>query len=236
MRDETNNSPPATTQASPASLIFDLRDWALLTPAFGQYMAIAGGRIAGVRDDALDCINRDVHEWRLRLGLRAPGSMTIRVPDASECQKLTVHAAHNPEEAVWIKPDHDGRWYVWRADLERLTTIPATPAAHAEPVSSGPPLTEPPRSSQSPQAEPVSPGAETGQEESSARPPSDKELNGFVAGFIKTTTDAKRIPTKTGLYQAAHESLPGATRKRLSDAFELQAKTLPRGRPRKNRQ
>ena len=79
----------------------------------------------------------------------------------------------------------------------------------------GVPLTEPPRSPQSPQAEPVSPGTETGQEKSPppgkqpdeltvadptpgpemrshnlARPPSDKELNGFVAGFIKNTTDA----------------------------------------------
>jgi hypothetical protein len=160
---------------------------------------------------------------------------------------------------------HDGRWYVCRCDL----AVPATPAAHglapagappAEPASSGPPLTEPPRSPQSPQAEPASPDAEIGQEESPppdkppdeltvadptsgpemrshslARPPSNNELNDFVAGFIKDTTDAGRTVTKTGLYQAARDALPGATRKRLFNEFERRAKTLPRGRPRKNR-
>ena len=52
-------------------------------------------------------------------------------PDASERQKLTVHAPHNFEEGVRIEPFHEGRWYVCRCDLAKLTTIPATPAARA---------------------------------------------------------------------------------------------------------
>jgi hypothetical protein len=263
MRDKPNTPPPATTQAPPASSIFDPLLWERLPPAFGRYMAIAGGRIAGARNDALDYINRDVHEWQLRLGFRAPGSMTIRVPDAVECRKLTVKAASNWEEAVWIEPRRDERCYAWRADLDRRTTLPAAPAAHAggelepaarteESMPESASAVEPEPTPSSPQAEPVSPGAETGQEESPppdkppdddptsgpemrSRPPSDIELNGFVAGFIKNTTDAGRIPTKKGLYQAARDALPRATRKRLSDEFELQAETLPPGRPRKNR-
>jgi hypothetical protein len=266
MRDKLDNPLPETTQAPPVSPIFDPRYWVPLTRAFGQFMSIIEAR-----DHALICINRYVQEGQLRLLLEAPDGTTWE-PDASERQKLTVHAPHNFEEGVRIEPYHEGRWYVCRCDLAKLTTIPATPAARAEaglapagappaePASSGSPLTEPPRSPQSPQAEPVSPGTETGQEESPppgkqpdeltvadptpgpemrshnlARPPSDKELNGFVAGFIKNTTDAGRIPTKKGLYQAARDALPGATRKRLFAELELQAETLPPGRPRKNR-
>jgi hypothetical protein len=125
------------------------------------------------------------------------------------------------------------------------------PAAGAEESMPEPaPAVEPQPASSSPQVEPVSPDAETGQEESSppgkqpdeptvadpTRPPSDKELKDFVAKFIKNTnTDAGEIPTKKGLYQKARDALPRATRKRLFDEFELQAKTLPPGRPRKNR-
>jgi hypothetical protein len=113
---------------------------------------------------------------------------------------------------------------------------------------------------QSPQAGPVSPDAETGPEESPspdkqpdeltvadstsdpemrshdlARPPSNKELNSFVAAFIKKASDAKEIPTKLGLYQTARDALPRATRQRLFDEFERQTETPPPGRPRKNR-
>ena len=74
MRDKPNTPPPATTQAPPASSIFDPRLWEWLKIAFGRYVALAGGRIAGAQNKALDYINGDVHEWQLRLGFKAPGS------------------------------------------------------------------------------------------------------------------------------------------------------------------
>lgn len=107
MRNKSDNPPPETTQAPPASSIFDPLFWEWLTPAFGRYMTFAGGRIAGAQNKALDYINRDVHEWQLRLGFRASDGMTIRVPDAVECRELTVKAAPNWEEAVWIEPRRD---------------------------------------------------------------------------------------------------------------------------------
>ena len=122
MRDKLDNPLPETTQAPPASSIFDPRYWLPLTRAFGQFMSIIEAR-----DHAQICINRDLHEGQLRLLLVAPDGTTWE-PDASERQKLTVHAPHNFEEGVRIEPYHEGRWYVCRCDLAKLTTIPATPA------------------------------------------------------------------------------------------------------------
>jgi hypothetical protein len=221
MRDKLDNPLPETTQAPPASPIFDPRYCVPLTRAFGQFMSIIEAR-----DHSLICINRYVHEGPLRLVLVAPDGMKWE-PDASERQKLTVHAPHNFEEGVRIEPYHEGRWYVYRCDLAKLTAIPSRLVPRPGKrnrrrlASSRMKLTV---------ADPT-PHPEI----RSARPPSDEKLNGFVAGFIEKTTDAKRLPTKTGLYEAARDALPGATRKRLFDAFELQAETLPPGRPRKNR-
>lgn len=160
---KSNNSanPP------PASSILDQLLWEWLKPAFGRYVAFAGGSIVGARDEALDHINRDVHEWRLRLGFRAPDD-TIKVPDAAECQKLTVNAAPTWEEAVWIEPRRDERCYAWRADLDRRTTLPAAPAAHAggelkpaarveESMPEPAPAVEPEPAPLSPQVEPEPP-------------------------------------------------------------------------------
>jgi hypothetical protein len=126
MRDKLDKPLPETTQAPPASPIFDPRNWVPLTPAFGQFMSMIQAR-----DLTLICVNRCVHEWQLRLLLVRLDGTTWK-PDASECQKLTVHAPHNFEEGVRIEPDHEGRWYVCRSDLAKLTTFPATPAMPAD--------------------------------------------------------------------------------------------------------
>ena len=72
MRDKLDNPLPETTQAPPASSIFDPRYWLPLTRAFGQFMSIIEAR-----DHALICINRDVHEGQLRLLLVAPDGTTM---------------------------------------------------------------------------------------------------------------------------------------------------------------
>ena len=119
------------------------------------------------------------------------------------------------------------------ADASALAANTEAPAAEPE-VVSPPPVdamtTEPPPGKQPDEltdADPT-PGPKM-------RPPSDKELNGFVAEFIKNARDAKEIPTKMGLYKTARDALPGATRQRLFDEFERQTETPPPGRPRKNR-
>jgi hypothetical protein len=70
--------------------------------------------------------------------------------------------------------------------------------------------------------------------DSSARPPSDRELKDFVAAYIKTTEDGG---SKRGLGKAAtaKDGLPSATRTRLYAEFDLQrTKPLSKGRPRKS--
>ena len=68
---------------------------------------------------------------------------TIRVPDAVECRKLTVKAAPTRERPFGLSLTTREHCYAWRADLGRLTTLPAAPAAHAggelEPAAPGPP-------------------------------------------------------------------------------------------------
>jgi hypothetical protein len=66
-----------------------------------------------------------------------------------------------------------------------------------------------------------------------APPPSDKDLKGFVAGFIEKTRADGKTPTKLGLWNAAKDSLPGATRSRLRREFGCQVAAPRRGRPRK---
>jgi hypothetical protein len=70
----------------------------------------------------------------------------------------------------------------------------------------------------------------------SAKRPIDKDVEKFVAGYIKKTNDEGKTPTKRGLCEAARDGLPGATRPRLHAEFERQSPTPNPGRPRKKRQ
>jgi hypothetical protein len=113
--------------------LFDPREWVQLTPAFGQLNSLVGPR-----DLTETFFNRYLHEGPLELALMAPDG-TLRLFDASECQELTVHAPHNFEEGCRIEPYRAGRWYVRRSSLDKLTTIPTTPAGRAEVIKSGAP-------------------------------------------------------------------------------------------------
>jgi hypothetical protein len=125
MRNKIDNPLPETTQAPSAPSIFDPREWEQLTRAFGQLKSIVGAR-----DLTVTCFNRYVHERQLELALVAP-DLTTRRFNTSECQKLIVQAPHNFEEGCRVEPYHEGRWYVRRSGLDKLTTIPVTPAMPA---------------------------------------------------------------------------------------------------------
>jgi hypothetical protein len=105
---------------------------------------------------AATCFNRDVHEELLELGLVAPDG-TYRVPNAAIRQELNIRVPLNYREGCSIEPYYEGRWYVWRYDLDRRTTIPSPAArAGAELAPARIPPAEPASSEalQSPPAEP----------------------------------------------------------------------------------
>jgi len=66
-----------------------------------------------------------------------------------------------------------------------------------------------------------------------APPPSGKDVKGFVAEFIEKTKKNGKNPTQLGVWNAAKDGLPGATRERLRLEFGRQVATPRRGRPRK---
>ena len=131
MRDKGDNPPSETTQGWSAPRIFDPRNWAALTPAFGQYRSIVDGPNNLVANNhAATWWDRDVHEGLLRLGLVASDG-TVREPGAAVRQELNIRVPLNWREGCSIEPPYDGHWYAWRSDLEERTTIPS-PAARAE--------------------------------------------------------------------------------------------------------
>ena len=113
--------------------IFCPRDWVPLTPAFGRLKSMVGanGPKFIANNYTATYFDRCVHEGLLELALVAP-DLTYRLFDAAERQKLTIRAPLNYEEGCSIEPYHEGRWYVRRSDLEKLTAIPVTPVARAE--------------------------------------------------------------------------------------------------------
>ena len=128
MRNKIDSPPPETTQAPSAPPIFDPRDGVELTDAFGQLKRVVGGRDVG-NYHTVKYFNQKVHAGELELILVRP-DFTYRQFDAAEQQKLTVRAPHNYEEGCSVEPYvEEGRWYVRRSDLDKLTT---TPAARAE--------------------------------------------------------------------------------------------------------
>ena len=108
---------------------FRARDWMPLTPAFIRIMSFVDGRA----DLALACINRDLLEGQLRAALVAPDGTIKMQLEASDWQQRAVHAPHNPAEGVRVEPYEDGRFFIWRADLDReYPTNPASPATPSD--------------------------------------------------------------------------------------------------------
>ena len=108
---------------------FRPRDWVWLTPAFLRIMSFVDGRV----DHALACINLDLREGRLHAALVAPDNTLKMRLEASDWQRRAVHAPHIPAEGVRVEPYEEGRFIIWRADLDReYPTNPATPASAAD--------------------------------------------------------------------------------------------------------
>ena len=110
------------------------RDWVELTPAFRQIMSFVGEGGARARIRALEYINRDLPEKRLRAALVAPDNTIIKILEKPDFQGRTVCSPLNPAEGVWIEPPFkEGRVCIWRASLDEwYSTHPAMPVAAAD--------------------------------------------------------------------------------------------------------
>jgi len=142
-----------------ATRIAHPRDWVELTSAFLQIRSFVdeGGARARVR--ALECINRDLPEKRLRAALVAPDNTIIKILEKSDFQGRTVCSPLNPAEGVWIEPpfEEGRRVCISRTSLDEwYSTHPATPAAAADRRL---PAAGEPEPSQSPQAKQQPPPA-----------------------------------------------------------------------------
>jgi hypothetical protein len=174
MRDKSHNAPSKTTQApsaspepaSPAPLTFHLRDWVPLQDAVLQVISLVGGK----RDLGLEISNRYLRSGQLESALVAPDG-TMKLFEASDWERRTVHAPHNPAEGVRVEPYEAGHYFVRRAGLAKLTS-PATPTTptdrqlYAESGSESA-AREPKPAPPSPQVEPEPPPEEPEQQ----RPP-----------------------------------------------------------------
>jgi len=131
------------------------------------------------------------------------------------------------------------------ARAEESMPQPASPVESELAPPTEPPRVEPALVSSAPEVESRTPLPTTPPDEStldqvesdapdnSARRPSDTKLKAFVKTYIENAKASGKVPTKQGLWGAARNTLPGATRKRLHDEYENQTPTLPPGRPRK---
>jgi hypothetical protein len=140
MRNKGDSPPPETTQGWSAPRIFNPPDWVALTPAFGRYRSLVDEPNNLVANNiAATCFNRDVHEGLLELGLVAPDDGTYRAPNAAIRQELNIRVPLDYREGCSIEPYYEGRWYAWRSDLDRRTTMPETapppPQVRPEPLS-----------------------------------------------------------------------------------------------------
>jgi hypothetical protein len=132
---------------------FRARDWVPLTPALIRIMSFVEGRA----DLALACINRVLLEGRLRAALVAlDGTIKMRL-EAPDWQRRTVLAPHIPAEGVRVEPYEEGRFVIWRADLDKeYPTNPATPASAADRqlyAADEPEPSQPPQAEQQPAAQ-----------------------------------------------------------------------------------
>jgi hypothetical protein len=119
---------PVTQAESRIARIFRARDWVALTPAFLRIMTFVGERV----DFVEGCINRDLRQGRLHAALVAPDG-TIKHFEGPDWQQRTVRSPLRPAEGVRVEPYEEGRWFIWRADLDReYPTNPVTPATAAD--------------------------------------------------------------------------------------------------------
>ena len=166
---------------------FRARDWVPLTATLIRIMSFVDGRV----DLALACINRDLLEGRLRAALVAPDGTIKMLLEASDWQQRTVHAPHNPAEGVRVEPYEEGRFFIWRADLDKeYPTNPATPASAADRQLYAEGEPEPSQSPQAEQPPPAAPDMDVPAPVTSAMlPPADGQ---------PAATARLRQPTSTG--------------------------------------
>ena len=167
MRNKTDNPPPATVQASPASpepaspapLVFHPSEWASsLRDEVLQTISRVGGNKLG-----LAIVNRDLRSGLLEGTLVAPDDSTRTPLSRTDWERRTVHAMHNPAEGVYVMPYEAGHYFVRRAGLAELTppAASATPADRqlraeggSEPAAIEEAISKPPASSSAERAKP----------------------------------------------------------------------------------
>ena len=131
---------------------FRPRDWVPLTTAFIRIMSFVDGRA----DLALACINRDLREEVLHAALVASDGTIKMLFEGSDWQRRTVHAPHIPAEGVRVEPYEEGRFFIWRADLDKeYPTNPASAADRQQPPPAAPDMDVPAPATSATQAEPV---------------------------------------------------------------------------------
>jgi hypothetical protein len=139
---------PPNTKSNPTAQAFRPRDWISLTPTLLRIMTFVGADLALAR------IEQDLREGRLRAALVAPDG-TLKMLDAADWQQRTVCAPLIPAEGVRVEPYEEGRWFVWRADLDEHY-----PTATATPLSTTPQDRQPSTSAAEADAPPPAPPAE----------------------------------------------------------------------------
>ena len=131
MRNKTDNPPPATAQAPPASpepaspapLVFHPGEWASsLRDEVLQTISRVGGNKLG-----LAIVNRDLRSGLLEGTLVAPDGSTMTPLSRTDWERRTVDAMHNSAEGVFVRPYEAGHYFVRRAGIAGLTS-PAAPA------------------------------------------------------------------------------------------------------------
>ena len=103
MRNKTDNPPPATTQAPPASPSRHLQPRRFSPPRLGvtlqdevlQTISLVGGK----SDLGLALINRDLRSGLLELVLVARDGTIKKLFSRTDCERRTVHARLTPQKA-----------------------------------------------------------------------------------------------------------------------------------------
>jgi hypothetical protein len=247
MRNKTDNPPPETTQAPPASPdpaspappTFHPHERAsTLQDEVLRVIALVGGK----RELGLAIVNRDLRSGLLEGALVAlDGTMTPF--SSTDWERRTVHAPHNPAEGVRVEPYEAGYYFVWRAGLAELKPrrrrrrrhlpLRRTSRRKADPASPAP------RPARRTAGRPPSPG-----QVSSSSPPTSPRKNVSEAKLRKCILKIKterpnRPPDEEELWTDVEQRLKATvSRDRLRQVRDDVAPEwkLPPGRPRKSTQ